>query len=349
VSFDTPQRGANIPLGIQYWLDFFSDQSAEAAALLASLDSPAARQMLVYHHTNPPGSTGESDPLRTTFAAELDAFGYPAQTRNVAMCNGSATMQTQGFAAGDQIIQWEYNSFLVDVRGNVWSVPDGGPTQILEALIDPILVSPDVLDVTVSGTAPYDNAPGGWRNSMAQMDSVEAPYGDIIALYDNHCFIPTVSALDLDTSDLFYDVGGDPNILAITPFDAVYFPTANQPHVDITPENKQWIIDELLDTPTAAGPARAQLPRLLANVPNPFNPSTTIRFTLPRAASVELIVYDIRGARVATLLDSQRPAGTNEVVWNGLDDTGTPVSSGVYFVRLDAPGSASTRKIVLVK
>ena len=62
----------------------------------------------------------------------------------------------------------------------------------------------------VNGTLPYDSAPGGWRASMAQLDTTQAPYGDIVALHNAHCFIPTVSALDLPTSDLFFDVAGTP-------------------------------------------------------------------------------------------------------------------------------------------
>ncbi len=67
--------GADIPLGIQYWLWFFSDQSTEAAANLASLDTPAARQLLVYHHTDPPGGGGQADPLRTALMSEIAAVG----------------------------------------------------------------------------------------------------------------------------------------------------------------------------------------------------------------------------------------------------------------------------------
>ncbi|MDH5628384.1 MAG: alpha/beta hydrolase, partial [Candidatus Krumholzibacteria bacterium] len=125
VSFDVPHAGANIPLGIQYWLDFFSGNSTEAADLLTRLDTPAARQMLLYHHTTPAGATGEADPLRAVFAGELAGLGdYPSQPRVVALSNGSGIGAGQGFAAGEKIITYEYNGFLAIVRGNVWAVPD---------------------------------------------------------------------------------------------------------------------------------------------------------------------------------------------------------------------------------
>jgi hypothetical protein len=57
ISFDSASLGADIPLGIQYWIKFFSTQASEAATLLAILDRPAARQMLVYHYSDPPGPT----------------------------------------------------------------------------------------------------------------------------------------------------------------------------------------------------------------------------------------------------------------------------------------------------
>jgi len=64
---------------------------------------------------------------------------------------------------------------------------------------------------------------------------------------------------------------------------------------------------------------------------------------------VELAVYNIRGQRVRTLLNEYRAAGKHEVVWQGRDDTGRPVASGVYFLRMKAPGYSSTSKMLLLK
>ncbi len=238
ISFDVPHAGANIPLGIQYWLDFFSGQSTDAAFLLSRLDTPAARQMLLYHHTTPAGATGVPDPLRGTFTSELSGLGdFPTQPRLVALSNGSGVGATQGFNPGDQIILYQYSNILVNIRGNVWAVPDNVSTKIFDGYIKPLFLPAQSLVVTVSGTLPWDGAPGGSRNSMAQMDSVVAPYGDIIALHDSHCFIPTISALDISTTDPFYDIAGDPDLVSHTPFANVYVPPDNQPHITVTPEN----------------------------------------------------------------------------------------------------------------
>ncbi|HEU4928425.1 MAG TPA: FlgD immunoglobulin-like domain containing protein [Candidatus Krumholzibacteria bacterium] len=351
ISFDVPHAGANIPLGIQYWLDFFSDRSADAAHLLGRLDRPAARQMLLYHHTSPPTNTGSADPLRLAFESDLAGLGdYPAQPRLVALSNGSGTMATQGFNAGAQIISYNYSDFFVTVRGNVWAVPNGPSTQILQALVDPIFLPADAMNVSVTGTLPWDGAPGGSRNSMAQMDAVVAPYGDIVALHQSHCFIPTISALDIATANPFYDVAGDPQLLSHTPFDNLYVPTINEPHVTVTPGNAPWLLDEI-DPPATAVRDVSRPPAfsLAAVAPNPFDMETSVRWDLSRAARVRVDVFDVAGRRVTTLLDGQRPAGRGEVRWAGRDDRGRAVAAGVYFVRLNAMGEARTARAVIVR
>jgi hypothetical protein len=77
------------------------------------------------------------------------------------------------------------------------------------------------------------------------------------------------------------------------------------------------------------------------NAPNPFNPSTTIRFVLPEAGRVRLIVYDVTGRVVRTLANVQRNAGAHAVVWNGRDDVGRAAASGVYVYRLTWTGAES--------
>jgi hypothetical protein len=335
-------------------MEFFSGESADAAFLRDRLNSPAARQMLVYHFTMPPGTTGECDPLMTEFFSDLEGAGsYPAAPRKVAIANGSGNGAGQGFDAGDQIILYEYTSFLVDIVGNVWAVPDGTNQVIFDGLMDLIWPLPDTeLQVTVAGTKPYDNAPGGSRASMAQMDTTDAPYGDIVAIHERHCFIPTISALDLDTGDLFYDIAGDPGIMDITPFDAIYYPSMNEEHVTITPEGAEWLITEIKQGVTGV---EEEVERdasklfLSQNFPNPFNPRTVIRFVIPRAGDASMRVFDVRGGRIATLFEGDMKAGPHVISWDGKDDRGRPVASGVYFCRLEACGGVFTRTMVLVR
>lgn len=95
-----------------------------------------------------------------------------------------------------------------------------------------------------------------------------------------------------------------------------------------------------------------QIPRaitLLSNYPNPFNPSTTISYTLPEAGRASLVVYDITGRKVCQLLSGYLPAGAGTAVWDGKDDSGKPVSSGVYMARLSAGKLVAVGKMLLVK
>ncbi|MDH4038458.1 MAG: T9SS type A sorting domain-containing protein [Candidatus Krumholzibacteria bacterium] len=83
--------------------------------------------------------------------------------------------------------------------------------------------------------------------------------------------------------------------------------------------------------------------------PNPFNPSTTVRYTLPARGRVTVAVYDARGARVATLVDADQDAGAYTERWDGRDGAGRTMSSGVYFVRVDHPAGTKAYKMVLLK
>ncbi len=90
------------------------------------------------------------------------------------------------------------------------------------------------------------------------------------------------------------------------------------------------------------------------NYPNPFNPSTTVRFQLPAASRVTLKIFDVLGREVATLVQSDLPAGYHQTVWNGADDSGARVSSGMYLLTMqaqpvDGQPFRSVRKMILTK
>ncbi len=102
----------------------------------------------------------------------------------------------------------------------------------------------------------------------------------------------------------------------------------------------------------ADDPVDDNLPRdygLSQNYPNPFNPHTTIRFDLPRRSQVDLSVYNVLGQHTATLSEGVLPFGTYEVTWDGRNQHGAAVASGVYFYRLIADGFTEEKKMVLVR
>jgi len=94
------------------------------------------------------------------------------------------------------------------------------------------------------------------------------------------------------------------------------------------------------------GAARLELDQ---NVPNPFNPETTVSFVLPSAAPVRLQVFDVEGRLVSTLVDQSMPPGRHRVRWDGLDSRGSPVATGTYFYRLTAGKRSLSRKMLLLK
>jgi hypothetical protein len=103
-------------------------------------------------------------------------------------------------------------------------------------------------------------------------------------------------------------------------------------------------------TVSAANPA--SVPKrfaLFQNIPNPFNASTGIDFNLPDAGDVTLIVYDVLGRKVATLLDEHLEPGAHHIEWDARDDSGRPLASGVYFYRITTASSQASRKMVLLK
>ena len=89
--------------------------------------------------------------------------------------------------------------------------------------------------------------------------------------------------------------------------------------------------------------------RLLPSYPNPFNPKTTIHYTLPAGSAVRLSLYDASGQMIRRLVEKEQPAGIHAVVWNGRGDDGRPVASGLYLCRLEAGGTRSTGKLLLLR
>ncbi|HEU5394287.1 MAG TPA: FlgD immunoglobulin-like domain containing protein, partial [Candidatus Methylomirabilis sp.] len=100
-----------------------------------------------------------------------------------------------------------------------------------------------------------------------------------------------------------------------------------------------------VDGPAAAAPAL----QVRGAAPNPFNPSTAIRFTLGRPSKVRIQVFDVSGALVRVLVDGNVPAGEHRVLWDGRDGRGRDLASGAYFYRIEAAGASESRKLILLR
>ncbi len=99
--------------------------------------------------------------------------------------------------------------------------------------------------------------------------------------------------------------------------------------------------------PAATGPATFSVSQ---NYPNPFNPTTTISYDVPNPGSrVEIVLYDVAGRLIKTLVSENKVAGSYQVGWNGRNNRGEPVASGVYFLRMRAGSFLATKKLVMLK
>jgi hypothetical protein len=126
---------------------------------------------------------------------------------------------------------------------------------------------------------------------------------------------------------------------------------------DINENFPGWYVDDIvlredLEVAVADEAAVVELPstyELLQNYPNPFNPETRIAFRLPEPERARMEIFNMLGQKVRTLLDRRLAAGGHTVTWDGIDDRGARLSSGVYFYRLTAGGYSAMRKLVMLK
>ncbi|HEX5131115.1 MAG TPA: FlgD immunoglobulin-like domain containing protein, partial [Candidatus Krumholzibacteria bacterium] len=158
----------------------------------------------------------------------------------------------------------------------------------------------------------------------------------------------------------FVGILGSAAALSTTPLGKVEFEIMDDEPLALSDDDLSFLVADLqaveggLRSLSPLRLERAETPpayhfELGQNVPNPFNPLTTIAYSLASDSDVSLVVYDVRGARVKTLVSGHTRAGVQRVQWDGVDDRGSRVSSGVYFYRLVAGSFRDTKKMVLLK
>jgi len=105
-------------------------------------------------------------------------------------------------------------------------------------------------------------------------------------------------------------------------------------------------------TATRIDPPRSGVPdsyALYQNYPNPFNPTTAIKFEIPDQGLVNLSVYNLLGQKIRNLVGEVKPAGVHSVEWDGTDELGNPIPSGIYFYRMTSTGFSDIRRMILMK
>lgn len=337
VSFDSPQKGATIPMGIQAgaWFLWASETFQD---LWLSLNRPATHQLLIDHFgdaeqsgrvekvkwasSSPEGPIldvpdGDYTCLRTAFLAELDAMGYPERTRNLGISCGSHLGALQkGLSEGAGIIDarihaddfgnvviFDVNAAggspgpdekrVVKMHDNCFDKDAKHSTQETQVLFTGALPSKLIgcnwgpfgngdapneyagYWVKRTGDIPsIDHSPGAFRNDLRtlinlieQIKKCENIKADIIFDHETNdelCFIPTISALDLQvplTKEEFAMSHTQAQLAALTAFDKVWASKDNLQHVELIPEIGEWLLQELqsfdqsiLELPQAAGP-----------------------------------------------------------------------------------------------
>ena len=292
VSFDSPHQGAYYPLPAQHLFDQFNKTEnggmvkfilwVSGVALedkVTYMDCDAAKQMVVYHHSATVVNNYKANPhqLRTDFISDLNSLtttGYPEHCRKIAVAEGSGNGTIQD---GHNVVEDPYvdvntltDSYKIILK--MTPVPDGEAKWIFKMDIrlrflsvftlslDPALEN---INIAVDNTKPYDSAPGGYYPIMHDLlDGLRKGLGLGLTNYPGtECFIPTMSALDIRSSQsLTYNIrdnitnhenAAEITNHNVTPFDAIYVEGANHIHIKngvtngVTTEMVDWLIGQI--------------------------------------------------------------------------------------------------------
>ena len=256
ISFDSPHKGANIPMSVQYLFNYMVNGVGlnQFRPGLRDLNSAAAKQMLVDHYlahidvgVDPIVQTGSNLPsgapnFRNAFQSELDAMGFPQNVRNVAMINGSGLGTTSGLP-GANVIDHTFDLGFFTIAIDLNFAPTASQSNIATS-------------VSLNGGTPYlanatspsftdgvDSAPGGTTDlSSLGGDGTNATLNEFVANLNEtaYCFIPTVSALAMSSTNNWYTQPDN-----TTPFVNTYIPEVNEEHVAVTNGNVAFALSEI--------------------------------------------------------------------------------------------------------
>lgn len=356
ISFDSPHKGANIPISIQYLINYLAEDSGDpdATAIVDQvLNSPAAKQMLLDHYSAHllNGSTFEQDPnkllpdgaenFRDEFQAELDALGFAQNVRNVAMINGAGDGTTSG-TPGMEVVNTTLDlGPLITADVAIHFTPEASQTNNVAQFDTFVAGFPAGSFGADAQSTPesdgVDSAPGGTSNFS---DALEGGAGNpvieqfIEALnQDQFCFIPTLSALAIDEADWFapVDIGGTHS----TPFVNYYIPPTNEDHVDVTAESAAFAIEEILQGSLGQEDVLSQAFRLEQNPVSGLFNLRTEAWMHGRLLAFEWF------ASTGQLIGSSSLTATSVMQLTA------PRASGVYLLRISTDVGATTLKVVV--
>lgn len=353
ISFDAPHRGANIPISLQYLINYFAEQVGDATAQQVVdqlLNSPAAKEMLVDHYLGHllSGSTYEQDPtkvlplgapdFRDAFQAELDALGFPTNVRNVAMINGSGNGTTTGTpgatvvdtnltidATTDVDVALKFTpaanqtNTVTDVTVNVFGIPINTYQTTAQSPS-----TTDGVDSAPGGTGSISDALGDGGGNPVLIEFINAIQQDI------YSFIPTMSSLAINNPNWF-----ETPDLNNSPFVNFYIPAENEPHVTVTAESAQFAMDEIRNTLSVQTHTFGNS-FILAQ--NPVEQTINIYQNTFSTGNLTATVYSYTGQ---LLMQKSWTNPDFEIVWPH------HLSQGIYLLKLDDGKSLQTLKMVV--
>ncbi len=271
VSFDAPHLGANIPIGFQHLFNYMASGPLSDATVQvlvnALLKSNASREMLIdqFEGHLAAGSDFEFNPaivlptgkpgFRDAFQTELSTMGFPTQTRNIAIANGSGNGSTNGTPGMTVMDHTFYTSATQRAIINLSFTPLANQQNQVSRFrgqgnLFGFWITAYESQANSKATAAsdgLDSAPGGKFDitslaALAGSNALLTEFFDNL-LIDYFDFIPTNSALAIDTPNWYTPVTG----ASVTPFAATHVPSANENHVTLTPDNMAFVLNEILN------------------------------------------------------------------------------------------------------
>jgi hypothetical protein len=357
ISFDSPHRGANLPISIQYYINYLAQLSLEpdVLAIVDGLNSPASKEMLYDHLAGHllSGSTFEQDPtlllpagapnFRDAFQAELDAIGFPQQVRNVAMVNGSAIGTTTGTPGmevinatldlgneitADVILNFTPLAGQMDLSTSVNTFLVGDPWTTYDAFAESFATS-DGIDASPGGIGTFSAVTAGSSNPIiiAFIEALDQ---------DDYSFIPVISSLAIDNEDNWFaspDIGGTHN----SAFVNTYIPDSNEYHTALTQASAQFALEEIRNGALGLGENNFSEKYKLSQ--NPV--SETIQIKLNNASSYSEVTVSVFAISGQQLSSEKFVNPTQQIKLNH------SLNSGIYFLNIrDLKGSYNLKFVV---
>ncbi|WP_372847052.1 esterase/lipase family protein [Pontiella sp.] len=259
ISFDSPHTGANFPLGVQEYFNFFGGFAGKYSDLAVAreyrdkLNTPAASQMLISHYTCTDQLAG-ANPSYAWFWDSMNSYGWPTSCKTVAISNGSGYGYKQPFDPGEQIIQWHSDDGItLEIGSRIYALYKSAATAktVFYGRFDPWdwfdLIDESVYERSYS---PYglDNASGGTRDTFQELfDQLPYKNSDDWCNYSDHCFIPTCSSLGIPLSQIEQTIHNNGSVSSLSPFDEIHYAIDNEEHIEINARNKRWFMRAVLE------------------------------------------------------------------------------------------------------